>query len=132
MREVIGMRTLHAMITVLVFSCCLQLSAQETTTERCHAPRDPFDNQPMPEQFKVPEAPKTARQVSCFASFKKNSTMLDVVRKCGIPDQHAGSGIYIFVYYMNDCSTVTVSSPDLSRLGIRHVKQKKSTVLLNW
>jgi hypothetical protein len=85
----------------------------------------------MPEQFKIPDAPKTARQVSCFASFKKESTMLDVVRKCGIPDQHAGSGIYIFVYYMNDCSTVTVGTPDLRRLRISHVKQKKSTVLLN-
>ena len=66
-----------------------------------------------------------------IASFKKNSTMLDVVRKCGIPDKHAGSGIYIFVYYMNDCSTVTVGTPDLKRLGIRHVKQNKTTVLFN-
>jgi hypothetical protein len=109
----------------------LQLSAQETRAERCHAARDPFDNQPMPEQFKIPDAPKTARQVSCFASFKKDSTMLDVVRKCGIPDQHAGSGIYIFVYYMDDCSTVTIGTPDLKRLAIRHVKEKKTTVLFN-
>jgi len=126
-----GMRSLHAVLTVLFFSCCLRLPAQETIPERCHAPHDPFDNQPMPEQFKIPDAPKTARQVSCFASFKKNSTVLDVVRKCGIPDKHAGSGIYIFVYYMNDCSTVTVGTPDLKRLGIRHVKQKKTTVLFN-
>jgi hypothetical protein len=87
----------------------------------------------MPEEFKISGAPTTARQVSCFASLKKTSTMLDVVRKCGIPDQHSGSGIYIFVYYMNDCSTVGVSTPDLKRLQIRHVKQKKTTVLFdNW
>jgi hypothetical protein len=85
----------------------------------------------MPEQFKIPDAPKTTRQVSCFTPFKKESTMLDVVRKCGIPDKHAGSGIYIFVYYMNDCSTVTVRTPDLKRLAIRLVKQKKTTVLFN-
>ena len=91
----------------------------------------PFENQPMPEQFKIQDVPKTARQVSCFASFKKDSTVLDVVRKCGIPDQHAGSGIYIFVYYMVDCSTVTGGTPDLKRLGIKHVKQKKTTVLFN-
>jgi hypothetical protein len=126
-----GIRWLHAVLTVLVFSCCLRLPAQETIPERCYPPHAPFDNQPMPEQFKIPDAPKTARRVSCFASFKKNSTMLDVVRKCGIPDKHAGSGIYIFVYYMNDCSTVTVGTPDLKRLGIRHVKQKKTTVLFN-
>jgi hypothetical protein len=90
-------------------------------------------HQPMPEQFKIPDAPKTARQVSCFASFKKDSTMLDVVRKCGMPDQHAGSGIYIFIYYMHDRSTVTVGTPDLKRLAIRHVKQKRTTVLFkNW
>ncbi len=34
-------------------------------------------------------------------------------------------------YYMNDCSTVTVGMPDLKRLGIRHVKQKETTVFLN-
>ena len=57
--------------------------------------------------------------------------MLDVVRKCGIPDKHAGNGIYIFVYYMNNCSTVTVNTPDLKRLMVRHVKRKKNTVLFN-
>jgi hypothetical protein len=85
----------------------------------------------MPDEFKIPDAPKTARQVSCFTSFEKASTMLDVVRKCGIPDRHTGSGIFIFVYYLNDCSTVAIGTPDLKRLGIRHVKQKKTTVLLN-
>jgi hypothetical protein len=127
------MRKLAAMLTVLVLSSCCQLAAQKTIIERCKAPSDPFDNQPIPEQLKIPDAAKTARQVSCFTSLKKDSTMLDVVRKCGIPDKHAGSGIYIFVYYMNDCSTVSVGTPDLKRLGIRHVKHGKTTVLLgNW
>jgi hypothetical protein len=59
--------------------------------------------------------------------------MLDVVKKCGIPDKHTGSGVYILVYYMNDCSTVSVSTPDLKRLAISHVKHGKTTVLLdNW
>jgi len=125
------MRTIHRVLTVLVFSSCLQLQAQKTIIERCRAPRDPYDNQVMPEEFKSPETPKTAREVGCFASFKKDSMMIDVVRKCGIPDQHTGSGIWIFVYYMNDCSTVTVGTPDLKRLAIRHVKQKKETLLFN-
>jgi hypothetical protein len=124
-------RKLHAVLTVFIFFSYLQLAAQETVAERCHAPHVSFGNQPMPEQFKIPDAPKTARQISCFTSFKKDSTMLDVVKKCGIPDQHTGSGIWIFVYYMNDCSTVMVGTPDLKRLGIRHVKQKKTTVLFN-
>lgn len=91
-----------------------KLSAQETRAERCHAPCDAFNDQPMPEQLRIPDAPKTARQVSCFASFKEDSTMLDVVRKCGIPDRHTGSGIYIFVYYMDDCSTVGSAPPTCS------------------
>jgi len=128
-----GMRSLHAVLAVLVFSCSPWPAAQETIPERCHAPHHPFDNQPMPEQFAIPDAPKTARQASCFASFKKDATMLDVVRKCGIPHRHAGSGIYIFVYYMSDCSTVMVGTPDLKRLGIRHVKERKTTTLFdNW
>ncbi|SRR6266404_1468045 len=120
------------MLTVLVLSACC-LAAQKTIIERCEAPSAPFYNQPIPEQLKIPDAAKTARQVSCFISFKKDSTMLDVVKKCGIPDKHTGSGVYIFVYYMNDCSTVSVSTPDLKRLAISHVKHGKTTVLLdNW
>jgi PBP1b-binding outer membrane lipoprotein LpoB len=80
------MGKLHNVLTAFVISSCLQLAAQDTVAERGHAPHDPFDNQPMPEQFKMPNVPKTARQASCFASFKKDSTMLDVVRKCGVPD----------------------------------------------
>jgi len=120
----------YAVFTAIIFCSWLALTAQETIPERCHTPQDSFSNQPMPEQFKIPDVPKTARQVSCFTSLKKDSTMLDVVRKCGLPDQHTGSGIYIFVYYMDDCSTVTVGTSDLKRLGIRHVQQKKITVLL--
>ena len=131
-RKFINMRKLQAVLTVLVLFCG-QVAAEESIPERCHAPHDPFDNQSMPEQFKVPNAPKTARQVGCFSSFEKQSTMVDVVTKCGVPDQHAGSGIYIFVYYMTDCSTVTVSTPDLKRIAIRHVTHKKSTLLFkNW
>src|SRR5882762_4179245 len=120
------MGTLLAVLTALVLSSCPQLAAQETIAKRCKASREPFWNQPMPEQFNIPDAPKTARRVSCFTSFEKSSTVLDVVRKCGMPDQHTGSGIYIFVYYLNDCSTVTIGTPDLKRLRISHVKQKNT------
>jgi hypothetical protein len=89
------------------------------------------DSQPIPPQLMIPDAPKTVREVSCFLSFKQNSTMIDVVRKCGLPDKHMGSGVYIFVYYMNDCSTVSVGTSDLRELGISHVKQGTSTVLLS-
>lgn len=54
-----------------------------------------------------------------------------VPRRCLRPDRHAGSGIYIFVYYMSDCSTVTIGTPDLKRLRIRHVKARKATTLFS-
>lgn len=58
--------------------------------------------------------------------------MTDVVQKCGIPDVHLGSGRYIFVYYLNDCSVVSVSTGDLQRLEITHIKRAKATVLLKY
>jgi hypothetical protein len=57
--------------------------------------------------------------------------MIDVVRKCGVPDKHMGSGVYVFGYYMTDCSMVSIATADLQHLGISHVKQGKTTVLLS-
>jgi len=97
------------------------------------ASQRPEDNQPIPKQLKIPNAPKTAREVSCFESLNKNSTMHNVVTKCGVPDKHLGSGVYIFSYYMNDCSVVSVSTPDLQRLVMKHVKDGNTTTILsNW
>lgn len=87
--------------------------------------------QPIPEQIKLSDAPKTARQVKCFRSFTEDSTMIDVVRKCGIPDEHQGSGIFIFLYDMADGSLVAVGTPDLKRLlYISHIAEHGSSSLL--
>jgi hypothetical protein len=132
------MRKLQALLAALVVSGSLQLAAQESIPDKCQMPsffmgrRDSsFMNQPLPEQLKIPDLPKTARQVSCFTSLKKDSTMFDVVKKCGLPDQHAGSGVYIFIYYMNDCSTVNVGTPDLERVELTHIEKGKSTFLFD-
>src|SRR5215470_13382403 len=66
--------------------------------------------QPIPEQIKLTDAPKTARNVQCFKSFTPNSSMIDVVKKCGIPDEHQGSGIFIFLYNLEDGSLVAVGT----------------------
>ena len=123
-----------AMLAVLAVSSCLQGRGQESIVKRCEWGKlsaHPEDSQPIPPQLQIPHAPKTARQVGCFTSFSKKSTMVDVVRKCGVPDKHLGSGVYIFVYYMTDCSTVSIGTADLQQLGISHVKQGKTTVLLD-
>lgn len=72
--------------------------------------------QPIPPQIKLPDAPKTAREAKCFASFTTTSSMTDVVWKCGIPDEHQGSGIYIFLYDMADGSVVVIGTADLKKL----------------
>jgi hypothetical protein len=47
--------------------------------------------------------------------------MTDVVRKCGVPDEHQGSGIYIFLYDMNDGSVVVIGTADLK--GLLYITQ---------
>jgi len=87
--------------------------------------------QPIPPQIKLPEAPKTAREAECFASFSTTSSMMDVVRKCGIPDEHQGSGIYIFLYDMADGSIVVVGTADLKKLMyINQISDRGSHSLL--
>jgi len=43
-------------------------------------------------------------------------TMADVVRRCGVPDEHQGSGIYIFIYHLEVRSVVAVGPADLKSL----------------
>ncbi|MGA2799485.1 MAG: hypothetical protein ABSE63_18025 [Thermoguttaceae bacterium] len=43
--------------------------------------------------------------------------MQDVVSICGLPDHHAGSGIYIFIYELEDGSKVWIGTPDLKTLN---------------
>jgi hypothetical protein len=57
--------------------------------------------------------------------------MIDVVRKCGTPDDHQGSGIYIFLYDMDDGSLVVVGTGDLKRLlYMNHIASSRSSSLL--
>jgi hypothetical protein len=57
--------------------------------------------------------------------------MIDVVRKCGIPDEHQGGGIYIFLYDMDDGSLVTIGTADLKTLMyVNHVESSRSSSLL--
>ena len=57
--------------------------------------------------------------------------MVDVVRKCGIPDEHQGSGIYIFLYAMDDGSVVAVGTADLTKLlYMNHIENSTSSSLL--
>ncbi len=43
-------------------------------------------------------------------------SMYLVVQKCGRPDEEVGSGLYVFVYHLQDGSNVSVSTPYLTRI----------------
>lgn len=87
--------------------------------------------QPIPDELKLLVAPKTVRDVNCYTSFATSSGMQDVVRKCGIPDEHQGSGIYIFLYDMSDGSVVAVGTADLKHLMyVNHIQRRGSRSLL--
>ena len=69
----------------------------------------------------IPDAPRTARTLDAFKSLHADMTMVDVVRRCGIPDEHHGSGIYIFTYLLDDGSIVAIGTGDLkSLLYVQH------------
>jgi hypothetical protein len=65
-------------------------------------------NAALDEMF--PNAPKTSRDLANFLTLKRTMSMMDVVRRCGSPDEVGGSGIAIFVYHLNDGSLVAVGA----------------------
>jgi hypothetical protein len=88
--------------------------------------------QPIPDELKLPDAPKTVRDVSCYTSFTTGSSMQDVVRKCGVPDEHQGSGIYIFLYDMSDGSVVAIGTSEFKHLMyVNHIQVRSSRSLLH-
>jgi hypothetical protein len=88
--------------------------------------------QPIPQQLQLRNAPKTVREIQCFRSFKDDSSVIDVVRQCGIPDEQQGSGIYILVYHLDDGSAVFLGTADLHRLMyLTHVTALRSYSLLS-
>jgi hypothetical protein len=96
---------------IFVLSACVQGQVSGRAT----------DSQPIPDQIKIPDAPKTARDFKCFKDITAKMTMIEVVRRCGIPDEHVGSGVYIFVYHLKDGSVVSISTPNLKRIyGMTH------------
>lgn len=106
------------------------LKADETEQPQKY---DKSSSQPLPPEIMLPDAPKTVRDIETFRSLCKAMTMVGVVRKCGLPDEHQGSGIFIFVYHLRDGSTVMIGTADLkSLLYARHAdKSGKATSLIS-
>jgi hypothetical protein len=88
--------------------------------------------QPIPNELKMPGTPDTARKADCFRGFTGSNSVFDVVRKCGVPDEHQGSGLFIFIYDMDDGSVVAMGTSDLKRIMyLDHIVGKAGESLLN-
>ena len=57
-----------------------------------------------------PNPPKTARGLSAFRVLTPKMSITDLVRQCGSPDELGGSGIFIFVYHLDDGSLVVIGT----------------------
>lgn len=60
-------------------------------------------------------SPPTARQIELFKKLKKDSSIVDMVTVIGKPDDEVGSGIFIFVYNLDDGTRVLIGAPDLNK-----------------
>jgi hypothetical protein len=66
-------------------------------------------------EWLFPYAPAKAGDVACFRKFVSGIAMDKIVEQCGRPEE-IGSGVYIFVYRLQDGSAVTIGTPYLSRI----------------
>jgi len=57
-----------------------------------------------------PKAPKTVRDLAHFRALKRTMSMLELVGRCGEPDELGGSGINIFIYHLDDGSLVAIGA----------------------
>jgi hypothetical protein len=57
-----------------------------------------------------PKAPKTVRDLAHFRTLKRTMSMLEVVDRCGEPDELGGSGLNIFIYHLDDGSLVAIGA----------------------
>jgi hypothetical protein len=72
-----------------------------------------------------PYAPVKSRDIACFRSLSSGITMYQAVQRCGRPDEEVGSGIYIFLYHMDDGGIVSIGTPYLSRVDhVTYVDKK--------
>ena len=110
-------------LSFIILICCSCSCTKSTTppesavsSEETDPLSGGFYNQPMPPSLILPDTPPTARNIEVFKRIKPSMSMQDVVRICGVPDQDIGSGIYIFIYKLDDGTQVWIGTGDLNKL----------------
>jgi len=73
------------------------------------------------------ELPATARTLAPFLKMNEKTTMSQLFRAVGVPDDDGGSGLHIYVYFLNDGSKVLVGTGGGEPIAyITHVKPNGS------
>lgn len=78
------------------------------------------------------KAPQKARQLEDFKAIKINTTMRDIFLIVGTPDDEVGSGLFIFVYNLDDSTKVWIgtTSLDSTPLYITHILKDGTRIQL--
>ena len=78
------------------------------------------------------DAPQTARVLEPFQRIFPKMTGADVVKLCGNPDEIGGSGITIFIYHLQDGTSVLIGDSGSGVMYVYHVDIfGKSTPVVN-
>jgi Domian of unknown function (DUF4952) len=84
----------------------------------------PLTSSQLPKAMQLRQFPATVRSISAFRRLTTRMSMPQIIQMYGLPDQEIGSGIYIYVYQLNDGSQIHISTIDGQR--IRSVVQVRS------
>jgi hypothetical protein len=87
----------------------------------------------LPNELRIPDAPRTAGNIKCFESFRSDTGLAEVIRKCGLAGYYEENRAYHkFLHDMEDESVVVIGSDDLKHLDyINHVDTNGATRLLH-
>ncbi len=88
--------------------------------------------QPMEQMF--PNAPQKTKSADCFRAFSHRTSVHQVVQACGRPGEDPCSGLFCFVWHLDDGNTIVIGTPYLERIDrvtLTDKSGKQSSLLQN-
>ncbi len=85
----------------------------------------------LPEAVRNVCAAETSRDIVAFRQIEADMSFAEICALVGVPDRDIGSGLYVFVYDLDDGSVVVMGFASLSRvMYVNHVYEGGSESLL--
>ncbi len=91
-----------------------------------------WENSLPPMERMFPYAAKKTTTTDCFRSFSRRTSVYQVVQACGRPDDDPCSGLYCFVWHLEDGNTIWLGTPymeRIDRLSVTDKSGKQSSLL---